>query len=238
MKIAIVDDDAAERAALLSVVKEYAAMNRLELAADEFSSGEDLLAGFYPYAYSLIFLDIYLGSLTGIDTAKLIRERDDDVALVFLTSSEAHRPDAFTVFATDYLVKPCAPEAVIRTMDHILRRRTAQEQRLSFSFDRRDYSLRLTEIVSLEADGNYLIITDREKNSYRTRMTLQDAESRLDERFLRVIKGVIVNMAHVVQMGDGVCKMDTGAMLPMRGRSEKALRQQWLNYKFSQIRNS
>lgn len=236
MKIAIVDDIAAERAGVQAVIRDYAAVHGFEITTEEFSSGEDLLAGFHPYAYSVFFLDIYMDGMTGIETAKMIREKDDEAAIIFMTTSEEHRPDAFSVFATDYLIKPCSREAVFRTLDHLLHLRTGQEKRLSFTADRRDYSLRLSDIVSVEADGNYLLITDRNERIYRTRMTFRDAESRLDDRFIRIIKGVAVNMDHVVQMGEKICLTDTGSRLPMHSRNGKEIRQQWLNYKFSRIR--
>lgn len=235
MKIAIVDDNPAERGALLKVIREYDAVHRLGLETEEFSSGEALLDVFSQFSFSVIFLDVYMDGLTGVETARRLRARDDAVALVFLTSSEEHRPDAFSVFATNYLVKPCSQEAVFHTMDHIMHLRTEREKRFSFAFDRQDYSLPLSDIVSLEADGNYLSITDRGGKRYRTRMTMREAESRLDGRFLRVIKGVVVNMDHVTQMDEKTCTMRTGKTLPMHSRNGREIRQQWLNYKFAKI---
>jgi len=236
MKLAIVDDEAAERAALRAVIREYDAMHRLDMVTEEFSGGEGLLAAFHPYAFSVIFLDIYMDGLSGIETARKIREQDDETALVFLTTSEEHRPDAFSVFATDYLVKPCSRDAVFRVLDHLLRLHTKQEKQLLFTADRREYRLSLSDIASLEADGNYLLITTVKGTQYRARMPLREAEALLDNRFLRIIKGVTVNMDYVLQMNDTSCTMCTGMVLPMRSRNGKEIRQQWLNYKFVKIR--
>ncbi len=71
---------------------------------------------------------------------------------------------------------------------------------------------------------------------YRARMPLREAEALLDNRFLRIIKGVTVNMDYVLQMNDTSCTMCTGMVLPMRSRNGKEIRQQWLNYKFVKIR--
>jgi hypothetical protein len=65
---------------------------------------------------------------------------------------------------------------------------------------------------------------------------LREAEALLDNRFLRIIKGVTVNMDYVLQMNDTSCTMCTGMVLPMRSRNGKEIRQQWLNYKFVKIR--
>ena len=121
-------------------------------------------------------------------------------------------------------------------LDHIFRLNTESEGRFSFSFDRKDYSLRFSEIVSLETSGNYLAVTDSSGNVYRTRMTFSAAESRLDSRFPTLMKGIIVNMDHISNMSEMLCLMKSGASFPLHVKNQKDLRQKWLNYKFAKIR--
>ena len=68
MRIAAVDDSAAERGWLLSALKEYAAMRGLELKTDAFAGGEELLGAFQPYVFSAVFLDIFMDGMTGVET--------------------------------------------------------------------------------------------------------------------------------------------------------------------------
>ena len=218
------------------LLRNYAALHQLDLEVECFSCGEDLLAVSAPFRFAIVFLDIYLEGITGLETAERLRAADEDVVLVFLTTSEDHRAEAFSLFATDYLVKPVGEEAVFRTLDHILRLHTDRETRFSFSYRRRDYSLPQRELVSLVTDGNYLIVTDRRGGSYRPRMTASAAEKALDQRFLVLMKGVIVNMDYVTQITDTVCLIRGGGSLPINVRKGKELRQRLLNYKFAQIR--
>ncbi len=238
MRIAIVDDNAEDRGLLTDLIRTYAAINQIELDTEQFSDGETFLRSFRPYAYTVVFLDVFMDGIDGIETARRFRELDNASALVILTSSEDHRPEAFSVFASAYISKPCSSDMLFRAMDHILRIRTDGEKRLSFSFERKEYSLLLSEIVSLETDGNYLMIEDVSKNKYRTRMTVREAEKRLDGRFLKIIQGVIVNLDHVSQMTDSCCYMKSGAVFPVHIKQGKKLKQQWLNYKFAHIRQS
>ncbi len=237
MNIALVDDTASDRQGLEAILKEYDTINRIGMQFEHFADGADLLKDYQPLKYAIVFLDIYMDSLGGIETARRIRETDDDTVLVFLTTSEEHRPEAFSVFAAAYLGKPCRRDEVFRVLDHVLHVRTEKEKRFFFSFDRQEYSLRFSDIVSMETVGNYLSITDREHNTYRTRMTFSTAEKRLDDRrFLSLMKGVLVNLDYVLQIGDGRCLMQGGAALPLRLKDEKELQQKWLNYKFAKIR--
>ena len=238
MNIALVDDDAADRLRLEQLLKEYDTIHHLDLRIDSFSGGEALLENYTPFRYAVIFLDVYMDGISGVETAKGVRAVDDDTSLVFLTTSEAFRPDAFSLFATSYLIKPCERDELFRVLDHIFRLRTASGGRFSFSYDRREFSLAYGDIVSLETDGNYLAITDKSGQRYRTRMTFSAAMERLDSRFLVLIKGVAVNMDRIAQIQDGRCRMQDGRLLPLHVKQQADLREQWLNYKFTKIRES
>ena len=236
MNIALVDDRDADRVHLERILKAYDSIHHVGMACSHFAGGEALLKEYQPFKYAVVFLDIYMDGLSGIETAKGIRKVDDDARIVFLTTSEAFRPDAFSLFATSYLIKPCAEEQVFRTLDHIFRLRTGGEGRFSFSYDRQDFSLPYGEIVSLEMYGNYLTIADRAGRTYRTRMTFSAAMEQLDSRFLVLMKGVAVNMDRIAQIQDGCCRMKDGRVLPLHVKRQATLREQWLNYKFTKIR--
>ena len=236
MNIAIVDDNEIDRLRLERTLKQYAVMNQLDCQIDSFSSGEAFLRKFQPFQYVVVFLEIYLGGISGIETAEMIRETDEDTPLVFETTSEEHRPEAFSVFATAYLTKPCADEQVFRVMDHILRRKTETDQRLSFSYDRKEYSLRFADLVSIETDGNYIRIKNRDGESFRTRMTFLQAQTQLDSRFLILMKGILVNMDYIEQIHDTLCIMRSGDSFPLRVKTKRELKQTWQNYKFASIR--
>ena len=237
MNIAIVDDMASDRLRLEHILKDYSTLHQLDLTADHFESGESLLAVYQPYQYAIVFLDIYFADgITGIRTAELLRAVDEDAKLVFLTTSEAHRPEAFSLFATSYIVKPCTEEQVFRVLDHLFRIKTGAEQRFSFSYGRREYSLSYADIVSLQTDGNYLSIMDKAGKTFRTRMTFSAAESQLDSRFLTLMKGIVVNMDYILQMTDDRCILKGGTVFPVHVKRQKELKQKWLTYKFARIR--
>ncbi len=238
MNIAIVDDSATDRRHLEQILQKYAAINQLEMNIEHFSGGEAFLNHYQPYQYTIIFLDIFMNGITGIKTAEIIRETDEESVLVFLTTSEDHRPEAFSVFATTYISKPSSREAIFRALDHILHCRTEKEQYFSFSYDRREYSLSYADIEAIETDRNYIVITDKRGASYRTRMTFSSVQEQMDARFLVLMKGIMVNMDYISQIQDTVCILRDGKTLPVQVKKKKEIQQKWLNYKFAAIRNA
>ena len=236
MNIAIVDGNEADRLRLERILKQYAVMNQLDFQIDLFSNGETFLQNYQPFQHVVVFLDIHMDGISGIEVAKKLREKDDDTILAFVTNSEDHRPEAFSVFAAAYLIKPCPDEQVFRLMDHILRRRTKTAQRFSFTYDRKEYSLPFADLVSIETDGNYIRIKNRDGESFRTRMTFLQAQAQLDSRFLILMKGILVNMDYIEQIHDTLCIMRSGDKFPLRVKAKRELKQTWQNYKFASIR--
>ena len=117
MRIAIVDDDTQTQKSLYADLTEL-----LGLPADirTFGSGEHFLSCFEPGAFHLVILDIFTGKLTGMDVARKIRETDQDVRLVFCTSSNEFASESYEVDACHYLHKPFGKDrlcAMINRLD-------------------------------------------------------------------------------------------------------------------------
>ena len=239
MNIAIVDDQTTERENAKRLLQDYARLRGIGIDCSLFVSGEELLRDYVPYRYAAVFLDVYMDGMTGIETAQKIRETDRDTVLFFLTTSDGHYADAFSVFAASYLKKPLDADELFRTLDHFLLRTdpsVRQESVFTFSYSRSNYALPFSDIVSMETKGNYLVIVDRNDETFRTRMTFTEARNTLDDRFLTLMKGVLVNMDFIANIEDCDCLLTSGAVLPVNRKKEKELRETWYNYKFAKIR--
>ena len=240
MNIAIVDDNPLDQHQLEQALQTYATIHGLSFEIRLFSSAEALIDGYQPLTYSLIFLDIYMDQMTGIEAASLIRRVDDDVLLVYQTTSEEHRAEAFETYASAYLIKPVSEAALFRTMDHLLHLRTGlEEKRFFFVCDRQKQSLPYREILALQTDGNYMIIHDTREKTYRVRMRFSEAEEEFssDKRFLTIIRGVIVNLDHVQSISAGTCRMTGDLSFPVNIRRNKAIEQAWHTYNFEKLRH-
>ncbi len=243
MNIAIIDDVPDEIKEVTALLKQYAALNQIEIEIDRFSCAETFLKKYRPLLFTIIFMDIYMEGMTGIEAAELIRETDNSVALIFLTTSEEHRADAFHCHAYDYLTKPVQKDSLFRTMDDLLRIKTeTDEQKFIFSSSRREYSLPYSEIVSIQTESNgsnYLEIRDTSGNSYRTRMTFSSVSQQLmaDNRFFLLQSCVLVNLEYIAMLKENYAILAGGEQLPFSSRKAKEIRHVWQNYMFANIRD-
>ena len=83
MNIAIVDDSKTEAEVLLALLREYAESGSIDINTHYYKCAEDFLAVFSPEKYNVIFMDIYMGKMTGIEAASKIKESGNKPLLVF-----------------------------------------------------------------------------------------------------------------------------------------------------------
>ncbi|MCR5685077.1 MAG: LytTR family DNA-binding domain-containing protein [Lachnospiraceae bacterium] len=241
MNIAIVDDLREESDRLEGILKDYTARNDPGAKISVFRSGEEFLDGFTAFAYTVIFLDIYMEGITGIETAERIRKLDGDVCIIFLTTSSEHLWGAFHVHAYEYLVKPAAAEKVFRVMDDLYRMHTdPKAATLDFTAGKTDHHIVCDDIVSVcTAETNYLNIVDREGNVFHPRLTFSNVSKELenDTRFLLINRGILVNMDHIICFEHGMCLLRGDLKYPVFSKKLAETEQKWQNYTFAKIRS-
>ncbi|MGP1570498.1 MAG: LytR/AlgR family response regulator transcription factor [Eubacteriales bacterium] len=109
LKIAICEDESDQKNMLLQFLDE----SNIKNTSVVFANGEDLLTDFKQGKYDLILMDIYMeGKLTGIDTIRLIREKDKDVPVAFITTSKDYALESYRLSAIKYIEKPYSKESI------------------------------------------------------------------------------------------------------------------------------
>ena len=109
MKIAVVDDSAQDLSAEINYLTTYISNYHHGLSDDlkinGFQSAADFLKSFEPGKFDLIVLDIIMNDINGIQLAKMIRSKDRDCFIIFITNSTEFLIEGYSVFATGYFIK-------------------------------------------------------------------------------------------------------------------------------------
>lgn len=105
--IAIVEDEKEFRDQLRNYLKYYESEFHIEFQISEFEDGEDILRD-YKNEYDIILLDIEMPRLNGMDAAELIREKDEEVVLMFITNMAQYAIRGYSVGALDLCVHTIA----------------------------------------------------------------------------------------------------------------------------------
>lgn len=236
VRIAVVDDDQNERHRISTEVKDYLSRHHLKIECKAYSSGTEFLKYSELHDLFLVFMDIFMDDMDGIETVRRLRKSSGDTLVVFLTNSTEHWKDAFSFHAFDYLLKPVDPEAMARTLDDAFGALKADERSFVFyASDKRHVSVPCREILWVTSDSNYLNLkTDKEQ--FRLRMTFSHICDELtgDAAFAVINRGILVNLSHVMRIENAACVMDDGTILPIAQRKQTAVRQRFVDWKFDQ----
>ena len=118
IRVALCDDNDIERELLKNIIENIFDDMGDEGAIFEFSSGEKLCRNYSRGDYDIIFLDIHMKQLDGIETGRAIRDKDAKVEIVYATSSEEYLKEGYIVHALSYLVKPYDIKKVKETLEY------------------------------------------------------------------------------------------------------------------------
>lgn len=236
MRAAIIDDVEQCREDLKNCLRRY--LNDYYSGetpvVEEFSSGEDFLSCFQPEAWDIIFIDQYMNELSGIDTARKIRDKDKLVALVFVTTSQSHAVESYGVRSCGYLVKPYGYESFKKTMEL-----AGMEKIRNARFIRVEQEkILLREILWCDRDGHYVAIHTDRRGLLRFRLSFGELAGILEpyRQFLACYKGCIVNAERVERIDGLAFLMDTGANVPFARREKKKLEALYNAYLFQRER--
>lgn len=108
MNIALVEDDGCAANTIMEYAKKYNSQYSAELNVTRFSDAESLLKNYRHSTYSIIFMDIDLPKINGLEAARQLRYVDKTVVIIFVTKMAQYAQKGYEVNALDYMVKPVA----------------------------------------------------------------------------------------------------------------------------------
>ncbi len=235
MRIAVVDDENIFRMQFKLIMDKLAAQKDLSLEIEEFASGTDFIAALDDRRFDVVFMDIYMPNLDGVETARQLRQKTERIFLIFMTASDEHYPDAFSLHAFDYVTKPFTQARLEKVLDEVLDHSPGDEAFVKVSTVAADQKIYLRDIVAVRTDGHYLDINTGHQDLARVRLTAAQFLELTgnDKRFLNINRGLIVNMEHVKAVTELGAVMDDGSALPVAVKKQAEVVQQYNDFKFS-----
>lgn len=200
LKIAIVDDDNACLEQEAAYTARYAKEKQLQIETSIFHSGMELMKQL-SNRFDIIFLDIEMDGMDGIETAREIRKAGSDAVIVFITNMAQYAINGYEVGALDYVLKPVTYYSFSVRMDRaVLRVDKREPKELLLNLQDGVRRLRTDEIHYVEVQ-NRLLQYHTEHGIFQVRGTLQAAEAQLkSEHFVRCNHWYLVNLKYVSEI--------------------------------------
>lgn len=232
MRIAIVDDLAAERALLKERLDRQLCRRSIQAELLEFESGEDFLRAAEQQPFTAAFLDIYMAGMSGMETARALRKTDAACLLIFTTTSTDHALEGFRVRALQYLVKPFTEADIDALLEELLARVPQPDKYMELRTDGSVVRLPYCDIVYAEHFAHQIYVHTTVRRTLATRQPFKifTAPLREDPRFFVCSRGVIANLEHAVDFAGDAFHMDEGSRVFVNRELLKSARQAFMEY--------
>lgn len=225
IQFAVCDDDPALRDTLSAHLASYMG-DTLPYRVTCFASGAALLAS--PQSFDLIFLDIQMEQPDGMETARLLRQRDTHSLLIFVSILQDYVFDAFAVEAFDYLVKPLEPDRFQRTMDRAMD--TLAQRQLTIQRGHDLQLIPLSQILYCEVLGRKVSLHQTDGQVFTYYEKLETLQRQLSGHFFRCHRSYLVNLDHVRRYSGGQVQLSEGSTVPVSRLREQELMQALLHH--------
>ncbi len=231
MKIAICDDEQLCIDRLYGRIKQRFA-NTADDCVETFHSGEELCEQYRERKtpYDIVFLDIEMKELNGIETARRIRKTDKSVLIVFLTSHQNFAVDGYEVKAFRYILKSEPTPVFTRHLDEVFKEYHCGNKTMLIKTKDTKIPLRFDDIHFIEIFNRIINVHTADK-TYEYYAKLTDLENELAGcSFVRTNKSVLVNLAQIERLEGNYVYLKNGRNLPLSRRYKPTIERAFVEH--------
>lgn len=228
MKIAVCDDSREDRGALRALLKACS----YDFEIKEYGSGKELYADMgYVRECVIVFLDINMEGMDGLEAAGRIKAECSKVHIVLVTAYVNYALDGYKVKASRFLLKDDLEQTLPECVDDILREIRQEEQVVEFSFVEGDVRLKVDDLIYIE--------TSRHKNVFYTVGRMYSIYKKMDELeedlkgmdFVRIHQSFLINMRYIEKISSYVMILTTGKKISVPKSRYPEVKRQYMLFK-------
>lgn len=202
LKFAVIEDDKPCQDNLINQVTSI--VNELNKLAtfDTFSNGLEFIEHFKDY--DIIFLDIDMPLMNGLETAKKIREKDENVIIIFVTNFAQYALKGYDVNAKYFLIKPIKYDNLKIKLSILINKidSSKKEKYIMLKTTSGYERVLINEIIYIESNLHYALFYLKNK-FYKVRMSMKDAEKTMKPyHFAQCNSSYLVNLEYVNKIID------------------------------------
>lgn len=227
LEIAIVEDEESYRNTLCEYLRKYETETEEEIHISVFTDGDEIVEN-YAAKFDIILMDIEMQFMNGMEAARIIRESDTSVIIIFITNMAQYAIQGYEVDALDYVLKPISYFAFSQRIKRAVGRMKKREEHYINIVSKNGVNkVAISEIGWIESEGHRLTYHAKDQVYESTLHSMKEIEKQLEDyNFYRCNKGYLVNLAHVKAIRDGWAILTNGQVMISRAKKsdfQKAL---------------
>lgn len=200
LRIAICEDEKHYADKLEKYLRIWALNTAVNVRIKKYTGGDLLLSAIKTDGmFDLIFMDIEMGRMNGLETAAKIRETDYITTLIFVSQYEDYYREAYHVHPFHFLSKPVEPEELEETMNAYMKMKDQDMETFTFTIRKAQYNLRLNDIIYFYSECRQVtaVCADQRYSFYGKLSEVQRELEEKSSHFLRIHQSYLVNTRYV-----------------------------------------
>ena len=227
LHIAICDDEEILCSQLEEMLFKIARENGEQLDIEVFYSGEELYKHLgQDVQYDIIFLDIELDVMSGVEVGYKIRNelQNDITQIVYISGNESYAMELFQIRPLNFLIKPVSYERMVSVFNTALRIVNKGSQNFEYQFKHASYKVPIKNILYFESENRKInIITTEDVRTFYG--TLDDVYEKVKQyNFLDIHKSYLVNYNYIVKFEYRQVTLSNDTVLPISQMNRKRIR--------------
>ena len=234
VRIAIVEDEEQLHNYYRKILEAWGEANGVRLSLTYVRSSEEFLFKYDKQnIFDIIFLDVWMNDMNGMELAREIRKFDQNVQIVFLTGNPEYVFEGYEIGAIRYLVKPIDESKLTQALDACMEKIWEHaEDYLTIRYLGENLKLSRNEIMYLKVEGHYLQMQTVNKR-YEWKASLKEIFAKLDsDRFVMANRSVVVNLEYVNKITREECVLENGEAVPVSRGAYGGLNDAFMKYFF------
>ena len=232
-RIGICDDEIEFCTEIEGFVQEYAEKEEITVKTEIFTSGEALFETMnHENTFDLLFLDIELGGINGVEVGHRLREKVENEAMqiIYVSSKESYAMQLFQIRPFDFLTKPVTMEKITKVLSEYKRLFIDRNIFFTYHVGKSTYRISENDILYFQCEGKKIqVITTKDKREYYGKMV--DVEKQISmNKFCVVHKSYIVNINYVSEFCPDEVVMCNEIRIPISQSMRKRVREKILEW--------
>ncbi len=209
MRVAICDDERSMQIVLEKLFNEYSKIRNIDVSIDKYNNGHDLIRCLNDKEYEIVFMDYQMGNIDGIETSRLIRNRDKDCIIIFVSAYPEVAVDSYEVNTFRFIVKPINKEKLFNAIDDYLKSKD-YDNLLILKTHEGTWKIKMSDIIYAEAKGKHTVLRTIQK-TFEIHIHLKKIEEKLPtEKFCRCQRSYIAGFSHIENHTNAEIIFDNG----------------------------
>jgi len=236
IKIAVCDDEIVFAEKMKTIITIYFTKKQIPCEVDLYQSGREFIADYMKMArYQIVFLDINMEEIDGLETARELRKICQETFLIFVTAFINYTLEGYKVDATRYLLKTGGDfeQSVYESLDAVFQKMQYKPHIKKFYFREGCRNIALERVLYIESRLHKLTfyILDEELVSYTMYDTLNNISKIFTEDFVRIHQSYLVNLRFVRKINGNDLLLSRDVSLPIARSKLKEVRRRVAIYK-------